>query len=70
MKVFWSPTYYKIAGNYFKRKIWILYKLTTRTGGKGSEIIVLLISVTTLTSGISTHATTCVSLSLQLFPKI
>ena len=70
MKVLWLPIYYKIEGNYFKSKIWVLYKLTTRTGGKGSEIIVLLISVTTLTSGISTHATTCVSLSLQLFPKI
>ena len=70
MKVLWSSTYYKIEGNYFKRKIWVLYKLTIRIGGKGSEIIVLLISVTTLTSGISTHATTLVSLSVQVFPKI
>ena len=32
MKVLWSPMYYKIEGNYFKSKIWVLYKLTRRTG--------------------------------------
>ena len=47
MKVLWSPIY-KIEGNYFKGKIWVLYKLKTKTSGKGYrfEIIVLLISVT------------------------
>ena len=25
MKVLWSPVYYKIKGNYFKGKIWVLY---------------------------------------------
>ena len=63
MKVLWSPIYYKIEGNYFKGKIWVLYKLKTKTSGKGYsfEMIVLLISVTTLTSGISTHTTTNIS---------
>ena len=35
IKVLWSPKHYKIEGNYFKSKMWVLYKLTTRTGGKG-----------------------------------
>ena len=79
MKVLWSPIYYKIEGNYFKGKIWVLYKLKTKTSGKGYsfEIIVLLISVTTLTSGISTqHNRKCQSdvkrgnLSMQITPKI
>ena len=78
MKVLWSPIY-KIEGNYFKGKIWVLYKLKTKTSGKGYsfEIIVLLISVTTLTSGISTqHNRKCQSdvkrgnLSMQITPKI
>ena len=49
MKVLWSPIY-KIEGNYFKGKIWVLYQLKTKTSVKGYsfEIIVLLISVTTL----------------------
>ena len=66
MKVLWSLIYYKIEGNYFKGKIWVLYKSKTDSSGKGYsfEIIVLLISVTTLTSGISTHTTTNVSLTL------
>ena len=25
------PIYYKIEGNYFKGKIWVLYKLKTKT---------------------------------------
>ena len=56
MKVLWSPTYYKTEENYFKGKLWVFYKLKTKTIGKGYsfEIIVLVISVTTLTSGIST----------------
>ena len=68
MKVLWSPIYYKIEGNYFKGKIWVLYKLKTKTSGKGYsfEIIVLLISVTTLTSGIFTHTTANVSLTLSV----
>ena len=68
MKVLWSPIYYKIEGNYFKGKIWVLYKLKTKTSGKGYsfEIIVLLISVKTLTSGISTHPTANVSLMLSV----
>ena len=28
MKVLWSPIYYKVEGDYFKGKIWVLYKLT------------------------------------------
>ena len=44
--------YYKIEGNYFKGKIWLLYQLKT--------------TVTTLTSGISTHTTTNVSLTLTV----
>ena len=48
MKVIWSPIYYKIEGNYFKGKLWVLYKSKTKTRNKGSEITVLLISVTTL----------------------
>ena len=67
MKVIWSPIF-KIEGNYFKGKIWILYKLKTKTSGKSYnfEIIVLLIYVTTLASGISTHTTTDVSLTLSV----
>ena len=63
MKVLSSPVYYKIDGHFFKGKIWVLYKLKTKTSGKGYsfEMIVLLISVATLTSGISTHTTTNVS---------
>ena len=66
MNLFWSPIYYKIEGNYFKGKIWVLYKLKTKSSGKGYsfEIIVLLISVTTLTSGICTHTTANVTLTL------
>ena len=66
MKVLWSPIYYKIEGNYFKGKIWVLYKLKTKTSVKGEEILVLLISVSTLTSGISTHTATNVSLTLSM----
>ena len=64
MKVLWSPLYYKMNGNYFKGKIWVLHILKTKTCGKGYsfEIIVLLIFVTTLTSGIYTHKTKNVSL--------
>ena len=66
MKVFWSPIYYKIEGNYFKVKISVLHQLKTKTSGKGNkEITVLLISVATLTSGISTHTTKTVSLTLS-----
>ena len=59
--------------------MWVLYKLKTKTSSKGYsfEIIVLLISVTTLTSGISTqHNRKCQSdvkrgnLSMQITPKI
>ena len=31
MKVLWSPIYYKVEGDYFKDKIWVLYKLKTKT---------------------------------------
>ena len=67
MKVIWSPIY-EIERSYFKGKIWVLYKLKTKTSGKGYsfEIIVLLISVKTLTSGISTHPTANVSLMLSV----
>ena len=67
MKVIWSPIY-EIERSYFKGKIWVLYKLKTKTSGKGYrfEIIVLLISVTALTSGISTHTTTNVSLTINV----
>ena len=34
-KIIWSPIYYKIQGNYFKAKIWVLYKLKTKTSSKG-----------------------------------
>ena len=34
MKVLWSPIYYKIEGNYFKGKIWVLYKIKTKTSVK------------------------------------
>ena len=70
MKVIWSSIYYKIEGNYFKRKIWVPYKLKTKTSGKGYsfEIIVLLISVTTLTSRISTWQFKRGSLSMQVTP--
>ena len=66
MNVFWSSIYCKIEGNYFKGKVWVLYKLKTKSSGKGYsfEIIVFLISVTTLTSGIFTHITTNVTLTL------
>ena len=77
MKVLWLPIYYKIEANYFKGKIWVLCKLKTKTRGKCYEIIVLLLSVTTLTSGISTHTTAkCQfdvkggSLSMQVALKI
>ena len=65
MKVLWSPIY---EGNYFRGKIWVLYKLKTKTSGKGYsfEIIVLHISVKTLTPGISTHTTANVSLTLSV----
>ena len=66
MKVLWLPIYYKIEANYFKGKIWVLCKSKTKTRGKCYEIIVLLISVTTLTSGISTHTTANVSLTLRV----
>ena len=66
MKVLWSPIYYKIQGNYFKSKIWVLYQLKTKTSDKGKEITVLLLSVRHFTSGISTHTTTNVSLALSL----
>ena len=66
MKALWSPIYYKIKGNYFKDKICVLCKLKTKTSGKGYKIIVLLISVTTLTSGISTCIITNVSLTLSV----
>ena len=68
MKVLWSPIYYEIQRNYFKSKMWVLYKLKTKTSSKGYsfEIIVLLISVSNLTPGISTHTTTYVSLTLNV----
>ena len=34
MKVLWSPIYYKIEGNYFTGKIWVLYKIKTKTSVK------------------------------------
>ena len=46
MKVLWSQIYYKVEGNYFKGKTWVLFKLKTKTSGTIQEIIVLLISVT------------------------
>ena len=55
MIVLWLPRYHKIEGNYFKGKTWVLYKLKTKTSGKGYEIMVLLITVTTLTSDIFTY---------------
>ena len=66
MKVLWSPIYYKIEENHFKGKISVLYKLKTKVNGKGQENIDFLVSVTTLTSGISTHTTTNVSLTLSM----
>ena len=68
MKVLWSPICYEIEGSYFRGKIWVLYELKTKTSGKGYsfEITVLLISVKTLTSGISTHTTANVSLMLSV----
>ena len=66
VKVLWLPIYHKIEGNYFRGNIWVLYKLKTKTSGKGYEIIVLLISVTTLTSDISTHTTSNVRLILSV----
>ena len=67
MKVLLSPIYYRIEGNYFKSKIWVLYKFKKKIYAKGYSfgIVVFLISVTTLTSGISNHATTNVSLTLS-----
>ena len=38
MKVLWSPIYYKIEGNYFKGKIWVLYKLKRKTSGKVKKL--------------------------------
>ena len=35
MKGLWSPVFYKIEDNYFKGKIWVLYKLKTKTRGDG-----------------------------------
>ena len=58
--------YHKIEEHYFKDKVCILNKLKIKTSGKGLEILVLLISVTTLKSGISTHSTTNVSLALSV----
>ena len=68
MKVLWSPIYYEIERNYLQGKIWVLCKLKTNTSGKGYgfEIIVLVISVATLMSGISTHTTINVSLTLNM----
>ena len=66
MKFLWSPIYYKIEGNYFKSKISVLYKLKTKAEGKGYAIIVPLISVSTIMSGISTHTTKNVSLTLTV----
>ena len=68
MKVLCSPIYYEIEGNYFRGKISVLYKLKTKISGKGYsfEMIVLLISVTTLTSGISNITTANVSLTLSV----
>ena len=63
-KFLWSPIYHKIEENYFKGKIWVLYKLKAKTNGKG--FIVLLVSVTTLTSGISAHTATNASLTLSM----
>ena len=34
MKVLWSSVYYETEGNYFKDKIWVPYKLKTKTIGK------------------------------------
>ena len=78
MIVLWLPIYHKIEGNYFKGKTRVLYKLKTKTSGKGYEIIVLLITVTTLTSDIFTYPrnSKCqfdvkhASLSMHVAPKI
>ena len=35
MKVLWSSIYYKTKRNYFKGKIWVIYKLKTKSSGKG-----------------------------------
>ena len=61
MKVLLLPVYYSIK---LKNKIWVLYKLKIKACGK--EIIVLLISVTTLKEGISTYTTTNVSFTLSM----
>ena len=68
MKVLCSPIYYEIEGNYFRGKKSVLYKLKTKISGKGYsfEMIVLLISVTTLTSGISNNTTANVSLTFSV----
>ena len=70
MKVLWSPIYCKIEGNYFKDKIWALYKLKTKACGKGEEIKVLFIYVRTLSRhfchSISAHTTKNVSLTLSV----
>ena len=34
MKVLWSPIYYKVEGNNFKGKIWVLQKIKTKTNVK------------------------------------
>ena len=65
MRVLWSPIDCKIKENYFNGKIQGLYKLKTKTSPKGQEIV-FLISVMTITSGISTHTTTNVSLTLSV----
>ena len=79
MKVIWSPIY-EIERSYFKGKIWVLYKLKTKTSGKGYrfEIIVLLISVTAhgFVRHFQPHNHKCQSdnkrgnLSVQVTPKI
>ena len=35
MKVLWSPLNYKVEGNYFKGKTWVLYTVKTKTISKG-----------------------------------
>ena len=40
MKVLWSPIY-KIEENYFKGKLWVFYKLKTKTIGKGYSVLKL-----------------------------
>ena len=64
MKVLWSPVYYKIKGNYFKGKIWVLY-IKQRAMVKVKKLQFGSF-VTTLTSGISTNTTTNVKLTLSV----